>query len=117
MVDILFPVDVSLTVCGGWTILVGQIIVIAANLSGAFPSRIIVADGVLTDAPCLGFVALGINALDAVRKLHLHRFEWTKPESGSRYYSDVLLGTDKIRKQLCDGSSVKEVIEIGRAHV
>ena len=69
MVDILFPVDVSLTVCGGWTILVGQIIVIAANLSGAFPSRIIVADGVLTDAPCLGFVALGINALDAVRKL------------------------------------------------
>jgi len=53
----------------------------------------------------------GLHIVDAVRKLHLDRFEWAKPESGSRYYFDVLLGTDKIRKQLCDGSSVKEVIE------
>jgi len=53
----------------------------------------------------------GLHIVDAVRKLHLDRFEWTKPESGSHCYFDTLAGTDRIRKGLCDGSSVSEIIE------
>ncbi|MFB0504203.1 MAG: exo-beta-N-acetylmuramidase NamZ domain-containing protein [Candidatus Bathyarchaeia archaeon] len=52
-----------------------------------------------------------LHIVDAVRRLNLDRFEWAKPESGSRYYFDTLAGTDKIRKRLCDGSSVSEMID------
>ena len=54
---------------------------------------------------------IGLHIVDAVRKLHPDRFEWTKPESGSHCYFDTLAGTDKIRKRLCDGSSVSEIIK------
>ncbi len=53
----------------------------------------------------------GLHIVDAIRKLHPEKFEWTKPKSGSRYFFDTLAGTDKIRKQLCDGSSVSEIID------
>jgi uncharacterized protein YbbC (DUF1343 family) len=53
----------------------------------------------------------GLHIVDAIRKLRPDRFEWTKPKSGSRYFFDTLAGTDKIRKQLCEGSSVSEIID------
>jgi len=53
----------------------------------------------------------GLHIVDAIRKLHPDRFEWTKPKSGSRYYFDTLAGTDKIRKQLCDGACVRDIID------
>jgi len=53
----------------------------------------------------------GLHIVDAIRKLHPDRFEWTKPKSGSRYYFDTLAGNDKIRKQLCDGACVRDIID------
>jgi uncharacterized protein YbbC (DUF1343 family) len=52
-----------------------------------------------------------LHIVNAIGRLHPDRFEWTKPESGSRYYFDTLAGTDRIRKELCKGSSVSEIVD------
>lgn len=53
----------------------------------------------------------GLHLVDSIRKLHQDSFEWTRPKSDSRYYFDTLAGTDNIREDLCEGTSVREIID------
>lgn len=53
----------------------------------------------------------GLHLLDAIRRLHADKFEWIKKESGSGYSFDMLAGTDRIRRQLCDGVPVTDIVD------
>lgn len=53
----------------------------------------------------------GLHLVDAIYRLYPGRFEWVKSSSGSHYYFDLLVGTDRIRKQIHDEVSVKEIVE------
>jgi len=53
----------------------------------------------------------GLHVVDAFRRLHADKFEWVKKESGSGYSFDMLAGTDRIRRQLCEGVPVTDIVD------
>lgn len=53
----------------------------------------------------------GLHLVDAIGKLHADKFVWVKRGSGCGYSFDMLAGTDMIRRQLCEGVPVTDIVD------
>ena len=63
------------------------------------------------DRQVLRPVTVGLHLIAAVRALHPDRFAWRKPGAGeARYHFDLLMGTDKVRRQLEAGVAVETIV-------
>lgn len=64
----------------------------------------------VTDRQALRPVTVGLQLIAAVRALHPDRFAWRPPEAeGGRWHFDLLVGSDKVRRQLEAGVSVETI--------
>lgn len=72
----------------------------------------------VTDRYAVRAVAVGLHLLDAVRRQDPERFGWRKPGSGTRYFIDLLAGTDGLRAAIDGGARPEDILtewEPGRA--
>ena len=57
-------------------------------------------------------VLSGLTLLETIIDLYPHRFEWGQPSSSnSRFFFDLLCGTDKIRKGLMKGEKAEDIVK------
>ncbi|MEA3485347.1 MAG: DUF1343 domain-containing protein [Candidatus Aerophobetes bacterium] len=57
-------------------------------------------------------VLSGLTLLEIIIDLYPHRFGWREPfSSNSRFFFDLLCGTDKIRKKLIKGERAKDIVK------
>ena len=52
-------------------------------------------------------VRVALNIIEIIRRIYPHEFRW---RSGDRPFFDLLMGTDKVRKQLSNGESADRII-------
>ncbi|MDH7486441.1 MAG: DUF1343 domain-containing protein [Anaerolineae bacterium] len=65
----------------------------------------------VTDRQALRPVTAGLQLIAAVRALHPDRFAWREPEAEEgRWHFDLLMGTDKVRRQLETGVPVEAIV-------
>ena len=62
----------------------------------------------ITDLAAFRPVRSGLAAIEAVRRTHPEEFRWRR--SGERYWLDLLLGTDRIRRGIDEGLAVEELM-------
>lgn len=65
----------------------------------------------VTDRSLFKPFGTGLHVVDSFRRLRADKFEWVKKESGSGYSFDMLAGTDRIRRQLCEGVPVTDIVD------
>jgi len=54
----------------------------------------------------------GLHIIDVINRIHPDEFEWVKSRRDPHhYYFDLLVGTDRIRRQLQEGLPVERIIE------
>ncbi|MCY4628546.1 MAG: DUF1343 domain-containing protein [Acidobacteria bacterium] len=69
----------------------------------------------ITDLDAFWPVRTGLTAIDAVRRTHPEQFGWRS--SGERFWLDLLLGTDRIRRGIDAGIPVDELMAAEEASV
>ena len=69
----------------------------------------------ITDLAAFRPVRTGLTAIETVRRTHPERFRWR--QSGERYWLDLLLGTDHLRRGLEEGATVAALMAAEEAGV
>ena len=66
----------------------------------------------ITSPPAFDAVRTGLEVIAAIRNLHPDDFEWI--QNDGRYWIDRLLGTDRPRRAIEEGTSVEDILESER---
>jgi uncharacterized protein YbbC (DUF1343 family) len=56
-------------------------------------------------------IEFGLTLISTIRDMYPNQFEWIFNESSQRFHFDLLMGTDKVRKELESGRPLSEIFE------